>query len=231
MPYLCYKTNYLQAPFKFTLHQQTLWLSPERCIYWEEQQLLLLADLHLGKSGHFRKAGIGIPQHVFKEDMQRLTALIQFFKPASLLVVGDLFHSHDNKEHQYFEKWRKDFTALHIQLVKGNHDILHSSFYEATDITVHEQWLCVNNFLFAHDITETTDLPTPPASYTFSGHIHPGILLSGGGKQSLRLPCFYFGKEHAVLPAFGKFTGTYLITPEKGDKVFAIAGKGLVPVM
>jgi uncharacterized protein len=224
------QNNHLQAPLKFTLQQQTLWLSPERCIYWEEKQLLLLADLHLGKSGHFRKAGIGVPQDMFKEDMQRLTALVQFFKPAGLVVVGDFFHSHDNLEHAFFEKWRKDFTSLHIQLVKGNHDILHSQFYAGAGITVHEPSLHLAPFLFTHDMADMATAPPSPNMYTFSGHIHPGVMLHGGGKQSLRLPCFYFGQQYAVLPAFGKFTGTYVITPQKGDKVFAIAGKGLVEV-
>lgn len=222
------QNNHLQAPVKFTLQQQTLWLSPERCIYWEERQLLLLADLHLGKSGHFRKAGIGVPQHMFKEDMQRLTALLQFFKPTGLLVVGDFFHSHNNLEHAYFEKWRQDFPTLPIQLVKGNHDILHQNFYANTGIAVHESSLQLGPFLFAHDQADIATIP--PNTYLFSGHIHPGILISGGGKQSLRLPCFYFGQQYAVLPAFGKFTGTYLMEPRKGDKVFAIAGKGLVEI-
>jgi uncharacterized protein len=214
------------------LHQQTLWLSPERCIYWEEQRLLLLADLHLGKTGHFRKAGIGVPQRLFKEDMQRLTALIQFFKPVSLLVVGDLFHSHSNQEHDYFAQWRPHFPQLGIELVRGNHDILHNDFYDATDIRVHEKTWQVGPFLFAHDATEPDILPVQTEAaegpYIFSGHIHPGVLLSGMGRQSLRLPCFYFGAEYAVLPAFGKFTGTYPITPRKGDTVFAIVGQRLM---
>jgi uncharacterized protein len=206
------------------LYDQTLWLSHERCIFWEAQQLLLLADLHLGKSGHFRKAGIGVPQQVFKEDMQRLTALIQFFKPRQLLVVGDLFHSHGNKEHTYFEQWRNDFAKLAIHLVKGNHDILHDQFYTGAGIQLHGTELVLDGFRFVHEPPETD----APHYYTFSGHLHPGVLLNGTGKQSLRLPCFYFGQRQAVLPAFGKFTGTYLVTPKPNDTIVAIAGNRLV---
>ena len=97
----------MAAPYKFILHDQTLWLSPERCIYWEEERSLILSDLHFGKTGHFRKSGIGVPQDIFKKDLQRLFSQIQFFNPTTLLYVGDLFHSHANKELDMFLKWRK----------------------------------------------------------------------------------------------------------------------------
>jgi metallophosphoesterase superfamily enzyme len=60
------------------------------------------------------------------------------------------------------------------------------------------------------------------APYYFSGHLHPGIRIRGMGKQSLQFPCFYFGTEYAVLPAFGKFTGTVSIDPLPESNVFAI---------
>jgi metallophosphoesterase superfamily enzyme len=42
------------------------------------------------------------------------------------------------------------------------------------------------------------------------------------GKQSLQFPCFYFGREYAILPAFGQFTGTVSIDPGVESNVFAI---------
>jgi uncharacterized protein len=58
--------------------------------------------------------------------------------------------------------------------------------------------------------------------YYFSGHLHPGIRINGMGKQSLQFPCFYFGGEYAILPAFGRFTGTVSIDPGAESNVFAI---------
>ena len=207
------------APVKFILKEQTLWLSHERCLFWEEEKALILSDLHLGKSGHFRKSGIPIPQTVFKEDLQCLLSQIQFFNPKQLLIVGDLFHSKSNKEHELFLRWRNDFPELRIHLIQGNHDILHESFYDDAHIEVHEGEFAAGAFNFCHDIN---DCALQNVGYTFSGHIHPGISLYGVGKQMLRFPCFYFAKEYAVLPAFGKFTGTYLVHPEDDEQVFAI---------
>jgi len=206
---------------RFLLHNQTLWLSPERCIYWEEQNSLIVSDLHFGKTGHFRKSGIAVPQNVYKEDLQRLVNHVQYYKPQQLIVVGDLFHSVQNKELDFFKKWRLDFSHLHIQLVKGNHDILKKDWYTAANISVTDTHLHVGNFCFVHDISEAC-APSDDIHYYFSGHIHPCVLLKGLGKQSVSLPCYYFTKNFAVLPAFSKFTGTAIVDRKSAENVFAI---------
>lgn len=210
-----------------TILGNTFLLSADRCMYWQEEKTLILSDLHLGKTGHFRKAGIAVPQAVFKEDMQRLVTQLQLFKPISLIIIGDMFHSHGNKEHEFFLKWRNDFPELAIQLVKGNHDILEAKWYEDAGIKVYNGQLAIGNINFVHDIASCL---LPIDNYTFSGHIHPGISIRGIGKQSLRFPCFYFGEQYAVLPAFSRFTGTYLVEQKKQDAIFAIVENKLLRI-
>jgi metallophosphoesterase superfamily enzyme len=89
------------------------------------------------------------------------------------------------------------------------------------DIELHNRSLSWGPFLFVHDLKDAID-ETPAGRYVFSGHIHPGIRLSGPGKQSVRLPCYVFSENHALLPAFSHFTGLALIDPEKTDRVFAV---------
>ncbi len=202
-------------------------LSANRTVFWEEQKALILSDLHVGKSGHFRKNGIAIPQNMLSEDMQRLFAEIQFYKPERLIIVGDLFHSHSNKEHDLFLRWRQGLPDLAIDLVLGNHDILQAEKYTEAGIQTHQGSYNIEPFIFTHDIC---DVEEEDQNYCFSGHIHPGITMRGMGKQSLRLPCFYFNKQYAVLPAFGKFTGTHPIKPKENDAVFALAGNSIVQV-
>jgi len=213
----------MQAPVHHLLFGQTFWLSAQRCIFWEEQKALIVSDLHLGKTGHFRKAGIAIPQSVYKEDLQRLLDLLHHFNPERLIVVGDLFHSVANKELELFQRWRSDFSRLKITLVKGNHDILKKDWYAANNIEVIDDTLTIGGFSFTHDQCDTN-----ADTYSFCGHIHPGIVLNGLGKQSLRFPCFYFTRDHCILPAFGKFTGLANIHPAKKDTVFAIADDTLI---
>ena len=199
----------------------TFSLSNDRCVFWEEEKILLLSDLHFGKTGHFRKEGIAVPQAIYKEDLQRLVTQIQFFKPQQVVVIGDMFHSHANKELDLFKKWRNDFKSLPIQLVRGNHDVLKKDWYNDATISVVESSLQIGSFSFVHDITEVQN-DTTVATYFFSGHIHPGIALRGAGRQFIKLPCFYFSEQFAVLPAFSRFTGNYPIKPKRGESVFAI---------
>ena len=209
----------MQQLIPLTISGNTFLLSPERCIFWQEEKILILSDLHLGKTGHFRKEGIAVPQAVLKEDLQRFVSLIQSFKPDKIYVIGDMFHSHANKELELFLKWRRDFASLPFELIKGNHDILKADWYVEAGIKVTSDKLPVGDFIFSHDIT---GCELEEGQYAFSGHIHPGISISGLGKQSLRFPCFYFGKQYAVLPAFSRFTGTYGIKQKRGDAVYAI---------
>jgi hypothetical protein len=45
----------------------------------------------------------------------------------------------------------------------------------------------------------------------------------GHGRHGLHLPCFHFGAAVGVLPAFGGFTGTHVVQPSPGDRVFVVA--------
>ncbi|HYE55342.1 MAG TPA: ligase-associated DNA damage response endonuclease PdeM [Chitinophagaceae bacterium] len=211
---------------KHTVKGQSLCLSADRSIFWEEQKALIVSDLHFGKTGHFRKSGIAVPQNVYKEDIQRLLNLIQFFKPRQLIVVGDFFHSHANKELDLFLKWRADLEHLHIILVKGNHDILKPEWYNQANISIADDCLTIGPFTFVHDLESCNP---DKDQYIFSGHIHPGIYLAGTGRQSLRLPCFYFTSNYAVLPAFSRFTGLAIIEPQPHETVFALADKTIIP--
>ena len=204
-------------------------------MFWEEEKALIVSDLHFGKTGHFRKSGIAIPPSVYREDLQRLVIQIQYFQPRELIIVGDMFHSHANKELELFLKWRSDLSGIHIRLIRGNHDILKDEWYEQARIDLSSQTLSRKDFHFVHDITgqltqknSSTKHISADQPYFFSGHIHPGIRLSGMGKQSLCFPCFYFGKKYAVLPAFSRFTGVAMIYPEAEEEVFAIVNQELI---
>lgn len=209
----------MKPPVPHRIKDQQLWLSPDRCIFWEEEKALIVSDLHFGKTGHFRKSGIAVPASVYRDDLQRLVAQIQYFQPRQLLVVGDLFHSRQNKELELFQKWRNDFPDLAFHLIKGNHDILGEDWYQSAGIELSPKKLNIGDFLFVHDIA---DLESPAPHYIFSGHIHPGIRINGAAKQALQFPCFYFGDTYAILPAFSRFTGMVSIYPGPHENVFAI---------
>lgn len=218
----------MTAPILHQLLDQHFWLSPERVLFWEQEKTLIVSDLHFGKTGHFRKSGIAVPQSVYKEDLQRLFAQISFFKAEQLLIVGDLFHSIANKEMDFFLKWRKDISQLPFLLIKGNHDILPSNWYQEASIEVKNEYQ-IHQFSFIHDPTESLT-SSEEGSFIFSGHLHPGIIVRGLGKQSLRFPCFYFTEKQAILPAFSHFSGLASIEPKKKDEVYAIVNQSILQI-
>ena len=67
----------MQTFLPHRIFENTFLLSANKTIFWEEEKILILSDLHLGKSGHFRKAGIAIPQNILQEDLFRLLSEIQ----------------------------------------------------------------------------------------------------------------------------------------------------------
>ena len=209
------------------IHEQHFWLSAQRSIYWEEQKTMIVSDTHFGKTGHFRKSGIAVPQQVYKEDLQRFFSLATDLKPERILVVGDFFHSTDNEEHNLFLRWKNDFNSLQITLIKGNHDILGNTWYENAGIQLIEDFYEIGQFRFQHDPAEN-DFLIKENTFVFSGHVHPGIQMRGIGKQSLRFPCFYFTQKQCILPAFSKFSGLAIVKPKKQDQVYAIANDNII---
>lgn len=206
-----------------TIAGEELHLHPYRAVYWPAHQALLLADLHLGKAAHFQKAGLAVPSQVADKNWERLYHLLDLYHPQSVVFLGDLFHSSYNLEWEVLGHFVHNFYRIGFHLVRGNHDILQHDHYAEHGIKVHET-LTWGPFLFTH---EPVDRPTDEL-YNVAGHIHPAVRLHGKANQSLRLPCFYFGAVQAILPAFGAFTGTAVIRPQRTDKVFLIVNDAIV---
>ncbi|NIT59093.1 MAG: metallophosphoesterase, partial [Aliifodinibius sp.] len=72
----------------------------------------MIADLHLGKSGHFRKSGIAVPEEVAQSNLNKLDDILELTSPEHLIILGDLFHSNINNEWKQFIEWRKKHTQL-----------------------------------------------------------------------------------------------------------------------
>lgn len=193
-------------------------LCPQKAVFWKSQKTLLLSDLHLGKINHFRKAGIPVPSKANDHNLEIFIDLINLCKPSRIICLGDLFHSHYNTEWEVFGEVVKHFSPITFDLVLGNHDIMGRHQYIRKGIVVHDT-LRMGKFLLTHHPLDCV----PDDTYNIAGHIHPGVSLKGKGRQSLTLPCFYFGLKQAYLPAFGKFTGLARITPTKADKVYIVA--------
>lgn len=186
--------------------------------------MLILADLHLGKITHFRKAGIAVPKEAEKDNFDRFSFLLLNYDINEVLILGDLFHSHYNLEWENFIDFLKKFKDLSFHLVLGNHDILSEQNYVVDNLKVYKNHT-IDPFFFTHEPHST------PGLYNMCGHIHPSIKMEGKGLQRLRLPCFHFMENQAILPAFGTFTGTFQVSPDEKDDVFVTAERTIIKVL
>ena len=196
----------------------TMVLCPEKVIFLSDRKTLLMADVHLGKASHFRKAGLGIPLDIYKQDLRSLNDVIIKYQPEEIVIMGDLFHSTYNFEWEEFLDLLSVFKDINFILLKGNHDILLSKRYKANNLIVKEQ-MEMNNIILTHEPLNSV----PEGRYNLYGHIHPAVRIKGRSKQSLRLPCFIFTEDSGILPAFGRFTGLATLKPNKSSEVYVVS--------
>lgn len=225
------------TPTSITIKEEEVQLIPEKAVFWPRKSMLLLADLHLGKIGHFRREGVGVPAAAGSKNLERMEKLIHNYAPEHLVVLGDLFHSAPNYEWHEFIQWKKthlDAPQIRFTLVKGNHDWGTPFFHGTEEIEITKQ-LIIPPFLFVHDV-DTVELASeknPPSNdtlYPIGGHVHPAVQMKGKGRQYEKPPCFYFGVHHALIPAFGTFTGTHIIKPGRDDLVYVSADNEILKV-
>jgi DNA ligase-associated metallophosphoesterase len=206
---------------------ENLTLLPERALHWPRREMLIVADLHWGKSATFRAAGLAIPEGSLADDLARLDRALTHTGARRLVLLGDLLHARAGRAETVLEQigsWRARWPDLNILLVRGNHD------RGAGDPPPEWGFGCVDEpfalapFVLRHHPKEAPD------GYVLAGHLHPAVRLRGAGRQQVRLACFWFGARMGVLPAFGGFTGSALVTPAADDRVFALTGDQVLAV-
>lgn len=194
-------------------------LCADHAMVWPARRTLLIADAHFGKAAAFRARGMPVPAGTTAENLARLDALIAAHDIARIVFLGDLFHareSHAPATLAELRAWRARRASIELLLVEGNHDASAGAPPIDLGITLVNEPHIEGPFAFCHH-------PKPFMNqYVLAGHLHPAYVLSGR-RESVRLPCFWLGEAVGVLPAFGAFTGTHAISPEAGDRVYAVA--------
>lgn len=199
---------------------RTLLLLAEKAVWWPAQRTLLVADLHVGKAATFRTHGVPVPRGTTSATLAALDALLARWPARRLVVLGDFLHAaeaHAPATLAALARWRARHVALALTLVRGNHDARAGDPPSKLGIEVVDEPLRIEGLALCHH-------PRPQAgAYTLAGHLHPCVSLQGRAKDHLRLPCFHFGADVGVLPAFGSFTGMHPIRRSPGDRVYVVA--------
>jgi DNA ligase-associated metallophosphoesterase len=199
-------------------------LCADRALYWTRARTLFVADVHLGKAAAFRAGGVPVPRGTTATDLARLTALIEGTGATRLVILGDFLHAKSGVVPALdaaFVAWRQRHAALHLVLVRGNHDARPGDPPHGWGVDVVGEPCALPPFLACH-------VPSSPRTgYALCGHVHPGVMVYGRADQSARLPCFVLGRRRMILPAFGRMTGLAIVHPAPDESIVAIAGTEL----
>ena len=203
-----------------------LGLLPQRAAWLVDEACLLVADAHIGKAVSFRGLGVPVPSGTTTQTLQRLSAAIEQCGARRIVFLGDLLHSahaHAPATLQALSQWRSRHASVELLLVRGNHDDHAGDPPANLGVQAVDEPLSLAGLALCHH-------PQPrPGAYVLAGHLHPCVVLGGRAHQRLRLPCFHFGAQVGVLPAFGEFTGMHALRVGHGERVFVVGDDRVSP--
>ena len=94
-------------------------------LFWEEESLLVVSDLHLEKGSSFATRGVLLPPYDTVATLGRLGAVIARHDPRIVIALGDSFHDRDAHE-RLSAPDRDAIAALQARRdwiwISGNHD-------------------------------------------------------------------------------------------------------------
>jgi DNA ligase-associated metallophosphoesterase len=182
---------------------------PTGAIYWPEQGLLAVADLHLEKGSSLARRGVLLPPYDTAATLSMLALVIAHYAPRMVVMVGDSFHDRHGAG-RLMESDRASLRALQRgrdwMWIAGNHDP-----DPVADVGGQcAEFLRVGPLTFRHE--PRADAPEGE----IAGHLHPLARLAWRGRM-LRRRCFAGDGRRLVMPAFGAYTGGLNIR----DRAFA----------
>ncbi len=183
-------------------------------LFWEEQSLLVVSDLHLEKGSSFATRGVLLPPWDTAATLGRLAAVIARHDPRMVIALGDSFH--DRRAHLRLSALDRDaITALQAGRdwiwISGNHDPALPSTLGGMVATE----VAIGPIAFRHEPSG--------ASGEIAGHLHPKARVSTRGR-SMERRCFACDGERAVMPAFGAYAGGLSIRDAAFAKIFQSLG-------
>jgi DNA ligase-associated metallophosphoesterase len=198
---------------------EELIIDAQRALIWPRERTVFLADLHLGKSDIFRRAGIPIPAGTTASDLARIDALVRQYDLVRIVVLGDFLHGRSVAGAAYaklFAQWREVRKQLDVIVVAGNHDRF-DAFRSGWGVTWAREGTQLGPFVCRHDPESSSE------GYVLAGHVHPVTWLYGRARERARVPVLWLRPDYAVLPSFGSFTGGAEIAAAPSDALYAFA--------
>jgi DNA ligase-associated metallophosphoesterase len=185
---------------------------PEGALWWADEGMLVVADLHLEKGSSFARRGQLVPPYDTAETLAALDRLIARLAPRVVVALGDSFHDDDGAARLSAEH-RAMLAAMQRGRawvwIAGNHDPSRPSGIGGTSADM----LAVGPLTFRHEPS------IQHAAGEVAGHLHPCARVFGRG-ASVRRRCFVGDGHRLVLPAFGAYAGGLDVLDAAFDGLF-----------
>ncbi|GLS85617.1 metallophosphoesterase [Cypionkella aquatica] len=179
--------------YRFTLASADLSALPSGALHWPDQRLLVVSDLHFGKSERLARRGGGLlPPFETRDTLQRLDDDLEASGARRVICLGDSFddlhaaEAMDAADQLWLTRLMagRDWTWI-----EGNHDAGPFALGGS-----HRATCQIGPLAFRHVATAETP--------EISGHYHPKLRLAGQARR-----CFLLDAARVILPAYGSYTG------------------------
>ncbi|WP_371154801.1 ligase-associated DNA damage response endonuclease PdeM [Jannaschia sp. 2305UL9-9] len=188
----------MRNAYPFTFGGQTLVARASGALHWPAQDILVVSDLHLGKSSRMaRRNGPLLPPYEVTDTLHRLQNDILETGAAHVISLGDSFD--DMIAATELTRTDRDWidrltVGRRWTWITGNHDPAPAGMAgQSTDC------LTVGPLTWCHIATDID-------RFEVSGHYHPKASLSLRGRPVSR-PCFLRDARRLIMPAYGTYTG------------------------
>ena len=182
----------------------------EGALYWPEEGLLLVADLHLEKGSSYAARGVLLPPFDTAATLARIARLIARYSPRAVVALGDSFHDGEGPA-RIAAADRASLGALQRGRdwiwITGNHDPDPADGIGGSFAGM----LAIGALLLRHEPTG--------APGEIAGHLHPVARVLGRGRAVSRR-CFVSDGACLVMPAFGAYTGGLNVRDRAFAEVF-----------
>lgn len=174
----------------FTLAGAHLHALPSGALWWPDRRLLCVSDLHLGKSERLaRRGGALLPPYETQDTLARLDTDLETTGAEQVICLGDSFDDSDAVLPEAERLWLLRLMAGRgWTWILGNHDPAPMALGGT-----HLAEAQIGPLTFRH---------IAAGGHEVSGHYHPKARLGGTAR-----PCFLIDARHAILPAYGTYTG------------------------
>ena len=177
----------------------TLVADPAGALYWPDEKLLAVADLHLEKGSAYAARGVLLPPYDTAATLARLARLVERYDPLLVIALGDSFHDGGGAA-RMADLDRRALEALQRRRdwlwIAGNHDPdamdgIGGRFAAS---------LGLGPLTFRHEPSAA------PSDGEIAGHLHPLARVARRGRAVSRR-CFATDTHRLVMPAFGTYAG------------------------